>query len=82
MLIFFLVWRFRKRVRFEGQLFLFWAISYAIARFVLEIFRGDSLYLMPGVPIAQVTSFVLFILAISLYMKRKDFANPPLKDVT
>jgi phosphatidylglycerol:prolipoprotein diacylglycerol transferase len=80
-LIFFLVWRFRKRVRFEGQLFLFWAMSYAIARFILEIFRGDSLLVFPGVPVAQVSSVVLFILAIGLYMKRKDLANPPLKDV-
>jgi phosphatidylglycerol---prolipoprotein diacylglyceryl transferase len=80
LLIFLLIWNLRKRMRFEGQLFLAWMVSYSIARFILEVFRGDSLYLMPGVPIAQVTSFVLFILAIGFYLKRKSLANPTLNE--
>jgi phosphatidylglycerol---prolipoprotein diacylglyceryl transferase len=80
LLIFLLIWSLRKQIRFEGQLFLVWATSYSVARFILEIFRGDSLAIMPGLPIAQVFSMVLFILAVSLYQRRKGLANPVMKD--
>lgn len=39
-LFFFLLWLSGKR-RFEGQVFLTWAVLYAVGRFGVEFFRGD-----------------------------------------
>ncbi|HEY3347981.1 MAG TPA: prolipoprotein diacylglyceryl transferase [Nitrospirota bacterium] len=39
--LFVLLWSFRKRVRFDGQLFWSYVLGYSVLRFVLEFFRGD-----------------------------------------
>ena len=40
--LFVLLARIRRRKRFDGQVFLTYALSYAAARFVIEFFRGDA----------------------------------------
>jgi phosphatidylglycerol:prolipoprotein diacylglycerol transferase len=35
-----LAWMFRRR-KFDGQIFVFYLIGYAICRFIVEFFRGD-----------------------------------------
>ena len=80
-LIFLFIWSLRKHLYFEGQLFLVWMMSYAVARFGLEFFRGDSLLIFPGVPAAQMVSAILFFLAISLYFQRKGQRNSSVNDV-
>ncbi len=62
----------RSRMRFPGQLFLIYAVGYAVARFVLEFFRGDSLLLLGQVPLPQAMSLLLFIAAVSLYLARRS----------
>lgn len=78
LLIFLVLWTLRKRMRFEGQLFLVWAITYAVARFILEFFRGDSLLIGRLIPVPQVFSVALLIVAISLYLWRKSQSEPSL----
>ena len=75
-LIFLFIWNLRKRIVFEGQLFLIWAMAYAIARFVIEFFRGDSLLAAPGIPVAQAFSVALLILSVGLYVRRNSFSMP------
>jgi len=75
LLIFAILWNFRKRTRFDGQLFLTYAIVYAVARFVLEFFRGDSLQFGGLFPVPQVFSVFLFITALALYVRRQSFSG-------
>lgn len=41
LIIFFILWFFRKRKKFDGQLFWLYVILYVITRSFIEIFRGD-----------------------------------------
>lgn len=75
-LIFLVLWKLRTRMRFEGQLFLLWAMTYAVARFLIEFFRGDSLLIAHWIPAPQVFSVALLIVAISLYLWRKPQSEP------
>lgn len=74
-LIFFVLWNLRKKTWFDGQLFLVYAMTYAVARFVLEFFRGDSLMVAGLVPVPQVFSVLLFITAVSLYLQRHSVSK-------
>ena len=39
--IFIFLWFFRRRKKFEGQLFWIYVLLYGVARSILEVFRGD-----------------------------------------
>jgi phosphatidylglycerol:prolipoprotein diacylglycerol transferase len=78
-LIFFILWNLRTRMRFPGQLFLVWAMTYAVARFVLEFFRGDSLLVADLVPVPQAFSLFLLALAGILYLWRQSQSKPSIK---
>ena len=65
-----LLWRYRDSTRFDGQLLLTYAMLYAIARFVLEFFRGDSLR-VGGIPVPQLFSVFLLLFAAGLYLWRR-----------
>lgn len=80
LLIFLLIWNLRKRTRFDGQLFLVWAICYAAARSVIELFRGDSLYIAPGILAAHVFGLTAMVLAVFLYVRRRESAVPAQSD--
>ncbi|MDL1964432.1 MAG: prolipoprotein diacylglyceryl transferase [Deltaproteobacteria bacterium] len=41
LIIFFFLWFFRRRTKFDGQLFWMYVLIYGIARSFIEIFRGD-----------------------------------------
>ena len=78
-LIFLVLWNLRTRMSFGGQLFLIWAMTYAVARFVLEFFRGDSLLIADLVPVPQAFSIVLLTVATTLYMWRQSQNKPSAK---
>jgi phosphatidylglycerol---prolipoprotein diacylglyceryl transferase len=40
--LFLFLWRLSKRKRFDGEIILTYAALYAVARFLLEYFRGDA----------------------------------------
>lgn len=80
LVLFLLLWRLRKRMRFDGQLFLTYAALYAAARFILEFFRGDSLTVGGLVPVPQVFSVFLFITALSIYAWRQSASRPSAPD--
>lgn len=65
----------RKRIKFDGQLFLTYLMGYGIIRFFIEFFRGDSLILFDHVPMPQVMSVVVFIAGLALYIYRKKKAG-------
>lgn len=43
--IFLFLWKWRKKRKYDGYLFLLYLILYSGGRFLVEIFRGDSLYI-------------------------------------
>ncbi|MFQ6067893.1 MAG: prolipoprotein diacylglyceryl transferase [bacterium] len=43
LLVFGVVWSFHRRVKYEGELFLMYAILYSLGRFFIENLRGDQL---------------------------------------
>lgn len=65
-LFIFLVWLSRRK-HFEGQIILAYSISYAVIRFVLEFFRGDSVrgFVFDG--LLSTSQFVaLIVIAVAL----------------
>lgn len=63
MVLLFLFW-FRKRKKFEGELFFCYLAGYGVGRFWIESLRTDQL-LLPGihVPVSQMLSAVLVIVS-------------------
>ena len=55
---------FRKKKKFDGEVFLWYLFGYGIGRFVIEGFRTDQL-IMPvtGWPVSQALSLVLAVVA-------------------
>ena len=75
----FLMWYSRKR-RKPGNVFLFYLAGYGLGRMVIEQFRADSLWLVPGmIRISQLLSFIFLVGAGSIlffrYRNKKKFAE-------
>jgi phosphatidylglycerol:prolipoprotein diacylglycerol transferase len=64
--LFGLLWWWRTRLRFDGQLFLMYAGGYGVIRFVVENFRGDQLQFAGGISAAQTVSLLVLITAATL----------------
>lgn len=73
---FLILWAIRRRVKFDGGLFLVYLALYSIIRIIVSGLRGDSLYMWnTDLKIAQVISGIVFVIALSLFiLKRKKSA--------
>lgn len=71
MLLFVVLLALRKKIKFDGQLFLCYVFGYAAIRFFVENFRGDQLRIMGLFPVAQVMSVTIFIAAMATYFLLK-----------
>ncbi len=40
-ILFAVLWAFRKKIKFDGQLFWIYVMSYSVIRFIIENYRGD-----------------------------------------
>lgn len=71
MVLLFLFW-FRKRKKFEGELFFCYLAGYGAGRFWIESLRTDQL-LLPGihVPVSQMLSAVLVIVSLSVIICKR-----------
>ena len=60
--VFLFIWGRRKKGKYDGYLFLLYLILYSGGRFLVEIWRGDSLYIW-GIPLkaAQVMGILIII---------------------
>ena len=76
LIFFFLLW-LHKRKRFSGQVFLAYAMLYAIVRFVIEFYRDDprgdiaGLTTLTGLSSSQMLSILMGVAAVILYFIRK-----------
>ena len=72
---FFVLWNLRKKIKFEGGLFLMYLMTYNSIRIAVSSLRWDSLYMWgTDLKIAQVLSSVVFIIALVLFIKRQKNA--------
>jgi len=74
--IFAIIYLFRNKKQYDGQLFIIYAFLYAVGRFFIEFFRGDydRGYLFNGaISHSQFIALIIIIVIIfaNLYMKRK-----------
>jgi len=60
--IFLFLWKWRKKGKYDGYLFLLYLILYSGIRFFVEIFRGDSLYIWgTSLKTAQVIGILIIV---------------------
>lgn len=71
--VFFLLWRKRKSIRYNGQLFVWYLILFAINRSIVELFRYNP-SIIGWFSISHLLSIVLILIAfnISLLIKKKE----------
>ncbi len=69
--IFLYIWSARKKIDFDGQLFLKYAMLYGVARFFVEFFRGDSLMIGGVIRAAQLTSILILLASSAQYINFK-----------
>ncbi|MBI5042257.1 MAG: prolipoprotein diacylglyceryl transferase [Nitrospirae bacterium] len=67
---------FRKKIKFNGQLFLIYGMAYGIARFIVEGFRGDQLTIGGYISTAQTISVAIFAASLFLYFYLKKGEAP------
>ena len=69
---FLLLWGLRKKIKFEGGLFLLYLMMYAAIRIIVSQFRADNFYLLgTNLTLAGLTSVIIFTAAIILYIKKR-----------
>ncbi len=69
LIIFIALWRMRQSAPFSGFLFLAWVALSALARLLIEAFRGDSIIVAGNVRQTQIVS--LLVLLIALWLMRQ-----------
>ncbi|MEW6619276.1 MAG: prolipoprotein diacylglyceryl transferase [bacterium] len=65
------LWQKRK---FTGQIFLSYLILYSIARFMIEIYRGDNPEMLFHLTLSQIISIFIGLVAMTIY-GRKEIGN-------
>lgn len=73
LILFGILLRWRRRTKFQGELFLVFMILYAITRFLVEIFRNDprGVYLDGLISTSQIISIIVIFIAIVLFYFRR-----------
>jgi phosphatidylglycerol:prolipoprotein diacylglycerol transferase len=80
--IFFLLTRIARRKRFDGQVILAYVLLYAIARFVIEIYRGDAVRGSVLGGWLSTSQFIAILMAIAVavalpFVARRNRLTPP-----
>jgi len=72
---FFALWAMRRRVKFDGGVFLLYLMFYSCARLIVSSLRGDSLYLWnTNLKMAQLISCAIFIIAFVFFRHKQRHA--------
>jgi phosphatidylglycerol:prolipoprotein diacylglycerol transferase len=82
--LFILILIFRRRKKFEGEVFAWYAIGYGIGRFIIESLRTDQLLLpIINIPVSQVVSIGMILAGIIIEIlgrKNKLYKTPDSTD--
>jgi phosphatidylglycerol:prolipoprotein diacylglycerol transferase len=82
LLLFAILVRLRRHKRFDGQIILTYTLAYAIARFMLEFFRGDADRGFVFGGLLSTSQFIALLLgpaALVLYNQRRRSAAAPIR---
>ena len=72
---FLLLWKLRKKIKFQGGLFLLYLMMYAVIRIIVSRFRADNMYLWnTSLTLADLTSVIMFITGMIFFIIRKKHA--------
>ncbi len=67
--LFFVLWYFLAKGRFQGRLFCLYLTIYPVGRFILEFWRGDEYRgFLFGLSTSQIISIILFVIAAGLFI--------------
>jgi phosphatidylglycerol:prolipoprotein diacylglycerol transferase len=69
-LIFAILRIWQKKRHFGGEIFLGYGLLYSMKRFGVEFFRGDYPKILYGLTISQLISAAIFIVCLSLFIRR------------
>ena len=80
-IIFFILWKMRKRMKTRGMLFVMYLILYSISVFIIRFFRAEHLLFVSneryyGLTATQYIAMGVFIVAIVLYKYIKKHPQP------
>ncbi|GAB6137971.1 prolipoprotein diacylglyceryl transferase [Halanaerobaculum tunisiense] len=75
-ILFMLVWNYRDKIKYNGQLFLYYLIGFSINRGIVEFFRVNPIVLKPFT-IAHVTSLFIILVALVaiIYISNHNTSN-------
>lgn len=76
-ILFFILWRKRKNIKYDGQIFLWYVILFSINRGVVELFRTNP-YIFGWFSVSHLLSLVFILAAVVLMylIKRGTFGVP------
>ncbi len=71
LMIFSILWIWRTRKRFDGQIFWVYVLLYAAARFTIEFYRGDDRggYWLGGLSVSQIIAVFFFLVAAGMLFR-------------
>ncbi len=80
--IFFLLARIARRKRFDGQVILAYVLLYAVARFIIEFYRGDAVRGSVFGGWLSTSQFIAILMAIAValvlpFVARRSRLTPP-----
>ncbi|MCX5686041.1 MAG: prolipoprotein diacylglyceryl transferase [Candidatus Omnitrophica bacterium] len=67
-IIFIILLVVQAKRHFVGEIFLGYCILYSLKRFVIEFFRGDNPKILSVFTLSQITSVIIFIAALALFI--------------
>ncbi|MFH0728379.1 MAG: prolipoprotein diacylglyceryl transferase [Pseudomonadota bacterium] len=72
LVVFCVLWLFRRRKTFDGQVFWIYLLMYGVTRAVLEIYRGDprGLFLNGNLSVSQIIGIALAVIAMVMLKVR------------
>lgn len=71
LLIFIVLIIYKRKAKYNGDIFARYLIGYGTGRFLIEGLRTDSLYLFPGMRVSQLLSLLLIVSGIAFLIIRK-----------
>jgi phosphatidylglycerol:prolipoprotein diacylglycerol transferase len=70
LIIFAILKIWQKRRHFAGEIFLGYGLLYSMKRFGMEFLRGDNPKILYGLTVSQLTSVIIFVVCLSIFIYR------------
>lgn len=74
LILFAILWRFKDKTKYKGQLFALYLIGYGTIRFLIEFFRVNPI-IVGNITIAHVISLIMIVIGIFIFLLVKKPSN-------